>query len=64
MANPGKRMPGFDRAGLKPDDSKRADQSEQCADLKLPLANDMAFLGKKTSASSAVKMTDERVKIA
>jgi len=34
-------------AGLKPDDTESAEQTEQGADLKLPLANDVAFLRKK-----------------
>ena len=32
---------------LKPDDAEGAEQSEQRSELKLPLANDVAFLGKK-----------------
>ena len=34
-------------AGLKPDDTESAEQTEQGANLKLPLANDVAFLRKK-----------------
>jgi hypothetical protein len=34
-------------ARLKPDDAEGAEQPKQCANLKLPLANDVAFLGKK-----------------
>src|SRR5207244_4348530 len=34
-------------AGLKPDDAESAEQAEHGADLKLPLANDVAFLRKK-----------------
>src|SRR5205085_7852981 len=32
---------------LKPNDTERTNQPEQCAGLKLPLANDRAFLGEK-----------------
>ena len=32
---------------LKPKDANRAEQTQECADLKLPLANDPAFFGKK-----------------
>ena len=33
--------------GLEPNYAKRADQTEQCAKLKLPLPDDRSFLGKK-----------------